>query len=129
MRAARTCLDTLRRPTALPPPVSHSYAGTARSSAPPLAVTRLTPITQSGRLHLAFARQTVVWNGHANVGLGVFDLDQCANCDDAVGIKSRASVARARLFSSSLTRPPSLVAFFLQAELSTMREVEQDWRS
>jgi hypothetical protein len=32
-------------------------------------------------------------NGHANVGLGVFDLDQCANWDGVVEIMSRAFVA------------------------------------
>jgi hypothetical protein len=36
MRAARTCLNTLRRPTASAPQVSHSTQGTACRFAPPL---------------------------------------------------------------------------------------------
>jgi hypothetical protein len=71
-------------------PSREFYAGalfkTGKISCGPLF---LTLPTQSGRLHLAFARQTVVWNGHANVGLGVFDVDQCANCDGVVEIISK----------------------------------------
>jgi hypothetical protein len=61
-----------------------------------------------------------VWNGHANVGVGEFDVDQCTNCDDVVEIMSRAFVAEGAVFSFPLTRPPGLVAFFFQAEPSTI---------
>jgi hypothetical protein len=59
--------------------------------------------------------QTVVWNGHTNVGLGEFDVDQCANCDGVVGFMSRAFVAEARLFSSPLTRPPKVGGLLLSS--------------
>jgi hypothetical protein len=60
------------------------------------------------------------------VGLGVFDLDQCANCDGVVGFMSRTSVTEDAVFSFSLTRPPAWWPFFFQAELSTVPSRERN---
>jgi hypothetical protein len=56
MRAALTCLDTLRRPTVFRrPQVSHSRTAWRVQA------------KWSARLHLAFSRQTVVFIGQAQL--------------------------------------------------------------